>query len=278
MKQIFDLHCHSHYSDGLLSPNELMTYAAEREINTLALTDHDSVSGLPLAADAITEHELPLSLINGIEISAMTSHGEVHVVGLGIDIYDTHLNAALKIQRDKRWRRAEHICLQLEKAGVVGVLEETQSLVVEIVTRTHLAKAIVSLGHAKDMKQAFKRYIGKGGRIKVNKDWMSLACAIDLITGAGGIPVLAHPTRYPLSNRRLTKLIGEFAGEGGEAIEGAYPGTNREQMAWLKARALDAGLILSSGSDFHYPNLKWSDLGKFPATDSTVAHVLDRLN
>lgn len=273
----YDFHCHSCYSDGSLTPQELAEYAAEREIGLLALTDHDSVSGLKDLRQYIIQKQLPLNIVDGIEISALADFGEVHIVGLGINPDNQNLKFKLEAQLLQRWQRAEDIDHRLVKAGVVGVLDKLKIDVVEIVTRSHMAKAIVELGFAKDAQQAFKKYIGKQGRIKVAKNWMSMDEAISLIKEAGGISVLAHPTRYPLSNRKLGYLIEAFKEEGGDAIELAYPSLNRDKYEWLKIHLERHQLMASSGSDFHYPNLRWTDLGRFPGVDSDIPHVLEKL-
>lgn len=274
----FDFHCHSHFSDGQLSPQALIEYATEREIQLLALTDHDTISGLEEVSRFIGEQDLPIKLINGVEISALSEFGEVHIVGLAIDPRHSELCCALSEQQQKRWQRAENIDEKLQKLGVNGVLDWCKIHVKQVVTRSHMAKALVDLGYAKDLQQAFKKYIGKKGKVKVPKDWMSLPQAIELIGKAGGVSVLAHPTRYPLSNRKLSLLIESFKQAGGDAIEMAYPSLNADKIAWLKIQRENHNLLASSGSDFHYPNLKWTDLGRFPHLDAGIPHVRSRLN
>ncbi|WP_444998388.1 PHP domain-containing protein [Aliikangiella sp. IMCC44359] len=274
----YDFHCHSHFSDGALSPKQLIDYASERDIHCLALTDHDSISGLSEASEYILSQQLPIKLINGVEISSLTEYGEIHIIGLAVDPLNKALINALNIQQEKRWLRAEVINESLIKAGVHGVLEYCKKEVKQVITRSHIAKAMVELEQVKDMQQAFKKYIGKQGRIKVPKNWMCLEEAIEVIKSAGGIPVLAHPTRYPLSNRKLSYLIQTFAQNGGEGIEMAYPSLNQDKMNWLKVHQKANELLASCGSDFHYPNLRWTDLGRYPRLDPTIPHVLDRLN
>ena len=99
--------------------------------------------------------------------------------------------------------------------------------------------------------------------------------AIGLIQAAGGKAVLAHPTRYPLTNRKLSLLIKAFKEAGGDAIEMAYPSLNPDKMAWLKVHREQNELFASSGSDFHFPGLKWTDLGRFPSLDNSIPHVKD---
>lgn len=277
MMSKFDFHCHSFFSDGLLSPEDLADYAVEREVGYLALTDHDTLGGISHLQDYINLRQLPLNLISGVEISSSFEAIEVHIVGLGIDCFDSPLNQALTAQIEARWQRAEAIDLRLQKARVFGVLQDLQTQVRQVVTRTHMARSLVRLNYAKDMTQAFKRYLGKQGKIKIDKDWMAMEAAISLIKQAGGLAILAHPTRYPLSNRKLSFLIQSFKNLGGDAIELAYSSLTKDKQEWLALQARQQDLLASSGSDFHYPGLKWSDLGRFPSTPSDIEHVKQQL-
>ncbi|MDH5433433.1 MAG: PHP domain-containing protein [Gammaproteobacteria bacterium] len=272
----FDLHTHSYFSDGSLSPEEMVAYAAERQIDYLALTDHDTVAGIERAEQS-TELS-SVNLISGVEISALTDFGEIHIVGLNIDAKNSALQTALSQQINKRWQRAENISEKLEKLGCNGVFEQLQKNVKNVATRTHIAKTLVDMGYAKDMNQVFKIYLGKKGRIKVPKEWMPMEEAIGLIKQAGGIAVLAHPTRYPLSNRKLSLLIEQFKLEQGDGIEMAYPSLTKDKIEWLELHRNKNNLLASSGSDFHYPDLNWRDMGRFPILHESIPHVNSLLN
>lgn len=273
----FDFHCHSDFSDGTLSPQHLLKYAAEREIEMLSLTDHDTLSGLTVLMQENEALDVPLTLIPGIEISASCEFGEIHIVGLGVDPDNHNLTKRLAVQQKARWKRAELIQAKLSKCNIEGVLAYLKDNVKQVVTRTHIARAIVEQGFAKDMQQAFKKYIGKKGRARVTQEWMPMEEAIELIHGAGGFAVLAHPTRYPVSNRKLAYLIESFKAIGGDGIETAYPSLNKDKAAWLELHRDKNDLLASSGSDFHYPNLKWTDLGRFPRLSDEIPHVKQRL-
>ncbi|WP_196137884.1 PHP domain-containing protein [Aliikangiella sp. G2MR2-5] len=273
----YDFHCHSHFSDGALSPHALVQRAADNEITHLALTDHDSLSGLEQAIAAAQSCDKEIRIINGVEVSAMSEFGEVHIVGLGVDPQNEALINNLKSQNQARWQRAEKINSKLVRCGIEGVFDWLQANVVEVVTRTHIAKALVELEKVSDMQQAFKKFIGRKGRAKVAQEWLPLELVIELIHRAGGMAVLAHPTRYPLSNRKLSYLIEAFAAEGGDAIEMSYPSLNKDKMQWLSIHREKHNLMVSAGSDFHYPNLKWTDLGRFPFLDQSLPHVLEKL-
>ena len=200
----FDFHCHSDYSDGGLSPASLIDYACEREIKYLALTDHDSISGLDEARAYIDTIASDLQLISGVEISALSEFGEIHIVGLGIEESES-LETALAQQRAKRWQRAQEIDAKLQKLAVTGMLDWCRENVKQVVTRTHMSQALVALGYAKDNQQVFKRYLGHKGKVKVPKIWMSLEQAIGLIKAAGGTSVLAQANAQ---GQNALRLIG----------------------------------------------------------------------
>lgn len=272
----YDFHSHTHFSDGVLSPSELVERAIEKGVELLAISDHDSVGGIGDAKRTVVSRKADLQIVPAIELSANTEFGEVHVVGLNIDIASRHLLELIDIQQKKRWLRVETFESKFKQLGVNGVLAYLQSNVRQVVTRTHVARALVELGFVKDNQQAFKKYLGKKGRVKAPIDWMSLEKAVAAIHDAGGYAVLAHPTRYPMSNRRLTYLIEEFSVLGGDAIEIAYPSLSPDKRIWLDGLRDKYDLLASGGSDFHYPDLKWSDLGFFPNIGSNVPHIIDR--
>ncbi len=273
----YDFHSHTNYSDGVLSPSELVERAAARQVDLLAISDHDSVSGLAEAQQAIESNQFKLKLVNSIEISAQSDFGEIHIVGLNIDPQQVDLIRAIEKQQAARWTRAKRIAEKLDSLNVPGVFDYLQQNCREVVTRSHMARSLVDLGQVKDMQQAFKKYLGKKGRVKVASEWLEMSAAIKLIQNAGGLAVLAHPTRYPMSNRRLTYLIEEFSLAGGDGMEVSYPSLTPDKQIWLYQLLEKYNLLASAGSDFHYPNLKWSDLGHFKPVKSKIPHVLEHL-
>jgi len=273
----YDFHSHTDYSDGVLTPTELVNRAAERQVKMLAISDHDSISGLYEAEQAIQTNQLELKLVNSIELSVKSDFGEVHIVGLNINPEEVTLVEAISRQQTLRWTRAKQIADKLESLNVTGVFEYLQSNCRQVVTRSHIARSLVELKHVKDMQQAFKKYLGKKGRVKVAAEWIEMSDAINLIHQAGGLAILAHPTRYPMSNRKLTYLIEEFKIAEGDAMEVSYPSLAPDKQAWLYQLLDKHQLLASAGSDFHYPDLKWSDLGHFKPVNPEVPHVLHHL-
>lgn len=273
----YDFHSHTHHSDGILSPEQLVARAEEKEIELLAISDHDSISGIKNARRYVKANNLKLNLVNAIEISAQSDFGEIHIVGLNIDVNDPDLLNLITRQQDKRWQRARAFELKFQKIKIEGVLSELEKSCKQVVTRSHIARALVTLGHVKDNNQAFKKYIGKKGRVKMTTDWVPMEHAISAIQAAGGLAILAHPTRYPMSVRKLGYLIEEFKIANGDALELAYPSLTPDKRGWLEVQRNKNDLLASGGSDFHYPDLKWSDLGRFPIIDKNIPHVLDQI-
>lgn len=273
----YDFHSHTHYSDGVLTPEQLVARAEKMEIDLLAISDHDSISGIEQAKAYVKANDLKLNLVNAIEISAQSDFGEIHIVGLNIDISAPTLLSLISEQQDKRWQRARAYETKLKKINIDGVLSYLETNCKQVVTRSHIARALVTLGFAKDNNQAFKKYIGKKGRVKIATDWVPMEKAITAIHDAGGVAILAHPTRYPMSVRKLGYLIEEFKIASGDAIELAYPSLTPDKRGWLEVQRKNNDLLASGGSDFHYPDLKWSDLGRFAKIDKNTPHVLEQI-
>ncbi len=273
----YDFHAHTHYSDGVLSPSQLVARAGDKGVELLAISDHDSISGIAEAREFVNTQGMDLTVIEAIELSAQSNFGEIHIVGLNIDSNNTDLVALTKQQQQKRWSRVEAMELKFKKLNVEGVLADLVASCKQVVTRSHVARSLIKLGYVKDNNQAFKKYMGKKGRVKVATDWVTMEQAISTIKGAGGLAILAHPTRYAMSNRKLSYLIEEFQIAGGDAIELSYPSISPDKMGWLEIQRSKNNLLASGGSDFHYPDLKWSDLGRFPRIRDGIPHVLNSI-
>jgi predicted metal-dependent phosphoesterase TrpH len=265
----YDLHCHSTVSDGLLSPTELVTRAAERGVKYLALTDHDDVDGLDEAAKVSAE--LGISFINGVEISVTWRAHTLHIVGLRINPHFPALVEGLRQIRSGRRRRAELMSESLARSGIGGVLEGANRYAKnpEIIGRTHFARYLVEAGLCKDVGSVFKRYLVKGKPGYVPHQWADLQDAIEWIRGAGGIAVLAHPGRYTAGRKAMGKptlreLLQEFSDKGGKAIEVVTGSHTPPQYAEFARYATEFGLLSSCGSDYHGPGESYRDLGRLP--------------
>lgn len=259
---IFDLHSHSNQSDGILSPEALMSRAKMRGVAVLALTDHDTIAGLRAAQQAADENGV--HLINGIEFSSHWGRGGVHIVGLGIDPVAEPLQTAINTQQQARIDRSVAIAERLEKLGFNGALAGARELAGEaLVGRPHFAHYLVKIGAVKHVQGAFKKYLGAGKPADVKYQWPNMQQVIDWIHGAGGQAVLAHPLKYDLTRTKMCALIGDFAAQGGDGLEvisGQQASAATEDLARIAGAK---GLSASCGSDFHMPDQAWQELGNF---------------
>lgn len=271
----FDLHCHSTRSDGLLKPAEVVARAARRGVRTLALTDHDEVSGLTEARACAGDHGI--ELINGVEISVTWSKRTLHVVGLRIDPDHPELATGLDRIRRGRHERAEGIASGLEKAGIRGSLEGARAFVTnpDLVGRTHFARFLVEQGYARDVQSVFRNYLATGKPGYVPHQWASLQEATHWIRVSGGIAVVAHPGRYGLSSAERETLLAEFVDAGGSAIEVVTGSHSPNQYATWAHYARRYGLAASAGSDFHGPE-EGREFGTLPHLPASLTPVWER--
>jgi len=246
-----DLHTHSCFSDGLLSPAQLVQRARQNGVRLLALTDHDGTGGLDEARQAAGA--LNVALINGVEISVTWEACTVHVVGLRVDPGHAALAHGLERLRAGRVERAQKIALALEHVGVndcfTGALRHAQASA--MIGRMHFARLLVERHFAPDVRAVFKKYLVKGKPGYVPHEWASLDDAVGWIVGSGGAAVLAHPARYDLSSAELKKLLREFKEAGGTAMEVVSGGQERAKSERCARCCAEFGLLASLGSDFH---------------------------
>jgi 3',5'-nucleoside bisphosphate phosphatase len=269
-----DLHCHSTVSDGLLAPADLVAHAANSGVKVLALTDHDDVGGLAAARLAAAEHGI--HFVNGVEISVTWKKRTLHIVGLKFDAENPTLKIALDKVRYSRDIRAKEMSAGLAKAGIGGAYEGAKAIAKQsILTRSHFAQFLAQAGYAKDVKSVFKKFLVKGKPGFVESNWMDLASAVGLITGAGGQAVIAHPGRYDLGMVNMHLLMHEFRMLGGSAIEvvtGSHQPPQYQQFAKI---AHKFSLKASLGSDYHGAGLSYMGMGQVPELPAGCVPVWD---
>jgi 3',5'-nucleoside bisphosphate phosphatase len=260
----FDLHSHSTVSDGLLSPEDLVAWAARRGVEVLSLTDHDDVGGL--AAARCAARAAGIGFVPGVEVSVTWGPHTLHIVGLGIDPDAPELAAGLAAIRHGRRLRAERMAESLARCGIRGVLEGALAYATNpnLVGRTHFARYLVERGCAKSVKSVFKHYLVKGKPGYVPHAWAALGDAVAWIRAAGGQAVIAHPARYDLGPNAMARLLEEFRALGGVGIEVVSGNHTRDQVRTYARRAAEFELLASRGSDYHGPGESWVDPAGLP--------------
>ena len=249
-----DLHNHSYYSDGLLSPSEVVKLASKASCDLFSLTDHDTTDGI--AEAKLEADKVGLNLINGVEISAFWRNMAIHIVGLGVDVNNDILQAGLEHNKKLRKIRAEKIALSLWRSGIRDALEKAQIISGgHMLTRTHFAQMLIQEGYCKDMKSVFRRYLTgkKPGGVRV--EWKDFDEVINWIQSAGGKAFIAHPFRYRMTHTKIKKLIRDFKEASGDGFEVVNANSSKEEITLANKWSEDHDLLASCGSDFHgWPN------------------------
>lgn len=248
--QKIDLHTHSNKSDGSLSPSQLMEAAKDAGLAAIALTDHDTIEGLPEAKMAAVRYGI--ELVPGIELAASYKNMEVHIVGLDINMESAALNDALELIQDSRNQRNLEMVSIMQEHGIDITMDKLQELEGEaVLTRANFANYLVHTGFVKTTDEAFKKYIGHGDIFYVPRKRITPRDAVRLILTAGGIPVLAHPLLYKFSKPQLEECLAELKKDGLEGLEVYYsmnaPGDDNR----MRHLADKYKLSYSGGSDFH---------------------------
>ncbi len=252
---LLDLHTHSTASDGQYTPEELARMVKEKEIALWALTDHDTVAGVPQAREAAKGYGLPF--VSGIEIS--TRRGvEIHILGYGIDEQHPQLLKSCQNYQQERLSRGQRICDYLVTRGVEIKLEEAlEEAAGTSLVRPHFAKVMVKKGYVKTVSEAFERYLETYQFHQVTDGKLpDPADAISTIHACGGIAVLAHPGQIKLGNRGRDELIHELIESGLDGIEVYHSGHEYAQKKHFYELALEQQMIITAGSDFHGEKLK----------------------
>ncbi len=259
---IYDLHSHTVFSDGTLTPEELANRAHSKKVDCIALTDHDTTQGL-----ASMRHHCDLNNIQfvpGVEISAVWRNITLHIVGLQIDEGYLPLQQGLEKIRAERARRSRLIADKLERAGIANALTDVVELAgTEAATRTHFARMLIQRRVVRDMREAFKKYLGKKGKAFVSGEWTDFSQVTKWIVDSGGYPVLAHPARYNMTRTKMNEFLKEFKEAGGVGIEVATSSHNLTEKKQAADFANSFDLYASAGSDFHTPAHTRVDLGQY---------------
>lgn len=245
-----DLHTHSNKSDGSLSPSELITEASQIGLHAIALTDHDTIEGLPEAIE--TGNRLGIRVIPGVELSCEYHGRDVHMVGLFIDYTNETFQQTLKSFVESRDERNKKMCQKLTAAGMPVLYEELTAMFGDsVLTRAHYARYMLHKGYIKSLNEAFERYIGDHSPYYIPREKVSPKQGVELILSAGGVPILAHPLLYKLGKEELLKLVNELKSYGLAGLEAVYSTYTSSDERNMKSLASDLNLLISGGSDYH---------------------------
>ncbi|MCR5575468.1 MAG: PHP domain-containing protein [Oscillospiraceae bacterium] len=243
MREI-DLHVHTTASDGTAHPEEVVRLAKECGLRAIAITDHDTISGYAGAFSA--GEDLGVEVVPGIEVS--TKYGvSVHVLGY----YLENLVPLLEDVVYDRDRRNAKVAALMAADGLPVSYKKMKERFGAVIGRPHFGELLIEFGLAKDMNDAFERFVGKGKKYYVPRTTISIEDSVDAIVASGGVPVLAHPFQYNKSDTELRELIELCMDHGLRGIECRYSGYGPEQVAYLEKLAEEYRLVKTGGSDYH---------------------------
>ena len=243
---LIDLHLHSTFSDGLFTPTQLVEQAAAAQLTVVALTDHDTLNGIPEFFAA--GEKAGLQVIPGVELGSQAGEASVHILGYGVRSDNGPLLTNMLRLRHARETRLQKILGKLQEHGIVVQVDECDPRN-RAVGRPHVAKAMVAKGYVQGVQEAFDKYLGRGKPCYVPQPKLMPLEAVALIHGAGGLAVLAHPEE--VGDRSLIAQI--FAGVPLDGLEVYHPSARNMSGAYQfwQNFAADRGKVSTGGSDFH---------------------------
>ena len=272
-----DLHCHSVVSDGTLTPEALAERAKINGVELWALTDHDEAGGQHRAMAAARAQGM--RYLTGTEISVTFAGETVHIVGLGFDPDDAGMLRGLRATRGGREQRAMEMSDGLAKVGIQGAYKGALKFVgnPELISRTHFARFLVESGVCKETSEVFRKYLTEGKPGYVPHRWASLRDAVNWITSAKGLAIIAHPARYKFTPNEEYALFSEFKAHGGRGVEVVTGSHTAAEAIKYAETAREFGLAASRGSDFHSPEESRTDLGSLPFLPGNLTPVWELL-
>ncbi|MCH8271724.1 MAG: PHP domain-containing protein [Candidatus Marinimicrobia bacterium] len=257
---MIDLHTHTYASDGTYSPAALVTLAKEHGIEAIAVTDHDTIEGLPEAMEA--GERLGVEVVPGMELSVEYGPGSMHILGLLINLEDKGLNDTLAKLQESRASRNPQIIEKLNELGMPITMEEVEKISGGgQLGRPHIAAALVKNGYVNNTQEAFDKYLQKGASAYFERRRLSREEAADLIHGAGGLLILAHPGTLGVNGSKFYNLLSELKDAGFDGIEVFYNNHSHAEEDRLMKIADKLEFIISGGTDFHGENKPSIKLG-----------------
>jgi predicted metal-dependent phosphoesterase TrpH len=255
-----DLHVHSNASDGTLAPARVVELAAQKGLSAIALTDHDTIEGIPEALEAAKS--LPLEVIPGIELSCVYLDEEIHILGLYVDLNDKKFLTETDNLKDIRMKRNMEMINRFQNAGIDITLSEVQAGNPHtVITRAHFARVLLEKSYVTNMDQAFKKYLSYSGPYCPRKEKITPEHAMKILCDCKASPVLAHPYQYHLGDKKTEELVSYLKDMGLHGLEVYHSSNNQYDSGKLKKLAKKFQLFPTGGSDFHGTNKPDIDLG-----------------
>ena len=271
-----DLHIHTNASDGTDAPAEAVEKARTLSLEAIALTDHDTVSGVAEAVRA--GEQLGVEVVPGIEVSSDYRDNNIHVLGYFIDPEADALRQVMDWIRVERIARNEYVVNKMADDGFDISMEELRRMYPDAVLgRPHMAEFLVKKGYVSSIREGFARYLGEGKKYYLPKRRISLARAVDTILASGGLAVLAHPLQYRYPLEEVGEMIEYARSLGVKALECYYSEHSPEDERWLLARAEEYGLGVSGGRDYHGTRKTHIAMGRGRGNLAIPRRVLDEL-
>lgn len=249
---MIDLHTHTTASDGQYTPEELVYKAAEKNISVLAITDHDTISGLEEGAEAC--RKTGITFVPGIEINIQRPNCEFHLLGLGLNLngISESLNKLLKGLIESRHERNEFIVSKMRSSGIKTTVEEIQAeFPDQVLGRPHFASWLTNHNYVKNRQAAFDKFLARDRPWYVERTGADLDEAVKAIYESGGVPVIAHPLSLYLSWSKIEPVLADFFERGVKGMECFHPGARVTECLRLQEIARKLGFFVTAGSDFH---------------------------
>ncbi len=265
-----DLHIHTDASDGAETPAQVVYRAKTAGLKAIAITDHETASGIVPALEA--GRGLSLEVLPGVEMSTEHKGSEVHLLGYLMDYRNPVFLSFLELLKQKRKERAEKIATKLRELGVQVTLDQILAVAGKgTVGRPHVARALIKSGLVQSVAQAFEQYLGTGRPAYVPRFKYSTGEAIRLIREAGGVTVLAHPV---IDNSE--GFIAEFVKDGLQGLEVYYPGHGPETITRFLETCRLYNLVSTGGSDFHGDQSRHGYIGEVTVPYQSVVDLKKR--
>ncbi len=247
---MIDLHSHTTASDGTFSPSELIAFAASKGVSVLAITDHDTVTGLE--EGSLASKAAGITFIPGVELNIAWPTGEFHLLGLGLQVISASLQQLLSDLQQSRIIRNKQIIETMQNNGIDISFETLSSYYdTKSLGRPHIADFLVKNKQVKNVQQAFDLYLGKGRPYYVGRQGLDLDAAVQAIIDCKGVPVLAHPMSLYVSWGKIEPVLTNLFERGVRGMEAWHPGARVAECTRLEEMGKRIGYFITAGSDFH---------------------------